>query len=540
MKLLFGVNNLRCIESMPLIELRPITILVGRNCVGKSTYLRTLPLLRQSLDEWISSPILWFGKLVDFGNYETAINQSHVDKGLTLNFGVKNFHLNFSDVMFPYSMQAGNPNICKQIDSAKVQVCLGKNEETEKRQEIFVEIPEFDLHGHIQFSTNGKIASIMVNDEELPNSMQSFDFRISESHIFSPILLNYTDGNNRIFLNTTEFPRRLITMISKLIQADTDKIENYEIYAEISNLLKTLNLDSDSLGELVTQTKNQKIRDFYERISVPIGDGSDNAKFCELKKLLNILAIISVYNRVCEIYSHCISTSSYLGPKRAYSERYYRVQNLQTGEIHPDGKNLPNILDSLSPKLQEGFSTWVNQLFNFELKVETGDGNIKLLVHENDISVNLIDTGFGLTEALPILFQVWWASRNSDEYTEFSESNIDASDFPSCRLITMEQPELHLHPAHQESLANAIVYSLKTSKLHNQEHYPVFLVETHSEILISKLGEFIDEGTLKKDDVQVVVFSRENEDGGKKLEVKTVEFNEKGYLMEWPNDFFGD
>jgi len=39
-----GIENLRCLSNTGLIELKPITVLVGQNSSGKSTFLIPLPL----------------------------------------------------------------------------------------------------------------------------------------------------------------------------------------------------------------------------------------------------------------------------------------------------------------------------------------------------------------------------------------------------------------------------------------------------------------------------------------------------------------
>jgi len=69
----FKINNLRSIEDSGYIENKPLTILVGRNSCGKSTFARAFPLLRQSVEEKTRSAILWFGRYVDFGNFGDAV-----------------------------------------------------------------------------------------------------------------------------------------------------------------------------------------------------------------------------------------------------------------------------------------------------------------------------------------------------------------------------------------------------------------------------------------------------------------------------------
>lgn len=72
------IQNLRSLVDTGDIELKPLTILVGRNSVGKSTFARTFPLIRQSCEAQKKSPVLWYGRLVDFGDFTTAVNKKNI------------------------------------------------------------------------------------------------------------------------------------------------------------------------------------------------------------------------------------------------------------------------------------------------------------------------------------------------------------------------------------------------------------------------------------------------------------------------------
>lgn len=68
-----GISNLRRLKDLrPRLPISPITILLGKNSVGKSTFARIFPLFRQSAERRKRSPILWFGDLVDFGSIGQA------------------------------------------------------------------------------------------------------------------------------------------------------------------------------------------------------------------------------------------------------------------------------------------------------------------------------------------------------------------------------------------------------------------------------------------------------------------------------------
>ena len=102
---------------------------------------------------------------------------------------------------------------------------------------------------------------------------------------------------------------------------------------------------------------------------------------------------------------------------------------------------------------------------------------------------------------------------------------------PVKNLITIEQPELHLHPAMQASVADAI----KKAKGPDDERLR-FIVETHSQALLNRIGRRIREGKIRADDVNIIMFNKDF--GMKNTEVQQISFNEKGQLEKWPYGFF--
>ena len=84
----FRIHNLRSIEDSGEIELKPITILVGHNSSGKSSFARVFPLLRQSAEATKRGPILWWGRLVDFGSFSEAVNRHSEEEEIGIDFKV--------------------------------------------------------------------------------------------------------------------------------------------------------------------------------------------------------------------------------------------------------------------------------------------------------------------------------------------------------------------------------------------------------------------------------------------------------------------
>ena len=251
-----------------------------------------------------------------------------------------------------------------------------------------------------------------------------------------------------------------------------------------------------------------------------------------LKLLPEIINATSLY------LNAIFSSTLYIGPARARSDRYYRYQDLSVSEIDPDGKNLPMFLYSLSPEQFGGLSDWVHKLFGFRIKLTPSSGHLSvMLIGEDGAEVNIVDTGFGVSQVLPVLAQIWWAN-NRTEASVSPNARSRADDLPT--IIAIEQPELHLHPAHQAILADALTQSVELGRIaaahSSHENVTHFLVETHSDAIINRLGALVADGHLKPDDVSVILFGR----GGNEQTVsaRVSSFSAEGELVDWPYGFF--
>ncbi len=112
-------------------------------------------------------------------------------------------------------------------------------------------------------------------------------------------------------------------------------------------------------------------------------------------------------------------------------------------------------LRSLSPAESESFATFTRDALGFETAVKTTGIHAEILLKGGGAKrfINLVDVGFGYSEVLP-LAAVLWASciRPTTQKRE------------PAPLVAIEQPELHLHPAHQAKLARMIAEAMRRSR----------------------------------------------------------------------------
>ena len=66
----FCLNNIKSFKQSEEIEMKPITVFVGKNSCGKSSLLRFPVMLTQTFREDTLTPLLLFGNLIDYGNYD--------------------------------------------------------------------------------------------------------------------------------------------------------------------------------------------------------------------------------------------------------------------------------------------------------------------------------------------------------------------------------------------------------------------------------------------------------------------------------------
>lgn len=250
--------------------------------------------------------------------------------------------------------------------------------------------------------------------------------------------------------------------------------------------------------------------------------------------MLNGMYILLHLNDIIESINYYLfdisSGITYVRPLRVSTERYYRYQNYAVDEIDSDGKNLAMYLANLSDRQMIKFTDWTSKLFGFSIVVLKHEGHVELQILEgNNAPRNLVDTGFGYTQMLPILTMIWNAIKTPPSRSIFYRSNGDILKF-----IVIEQPELHLHPRMQAKFGAMLgkVISSEAGK------YIRFIIETHSEAILNSVGIEIEQNNLDKDKANVVLFNAAAE--GYENYIEEARYNERGFIDHWPTGFLSE
>jgi hypothetical protein len=119
-------------------------------------------------------------------------------------------------------------------------------------------------------------------------------------------------------------------------------------------------------------------------------------------------------------------------------------------------------------------------------------------------SSNLIDVGYGVSQALPIIVDIL-----TNGYS---------------RWFLIQQPEVHLHPKAQAELGTYLGLLV-------QRQGKNFVLETHSDHLIDRIRMDVrDRKTVKPSDVSILFFER----NGSHVDIHPIRLDEQGNLLDAP------
>ncbi|MFO0573741.1 MAG: AAA family ATPase [Polyangia bacterium] len=165
--------------------------------------------------------------------------------------------------------------------------------------------------------------------------------------------------------------------------------------------------------------------------------------------------------------------------------------------LQPDGEGAADVLaadDQGDRSLVAQVSSFYERATHHRLEVRRQGDLFSIVLSPlgtTPFQVNILDTGEGMAQVLPVLVLGAMAAKN-----RLGQSPI----------IGIEQPELHLHAAAQAELASYFC------EITRQPSRPRLLIETHSENFLLRVQLEILRGMLKPEDV-LVYWIRQLEDG---------------------------
>lgn len=507
------LKNIRSLADTGMIRLRPITLLLGQNSSGKSTVLRSLPLISQSVKTRSNAPILWFGDYVDFGSVHEVRSNFARDEAVSieLDFGEINIISRHAYESRPRAIPVSMSIDLHEIDDRT-------------RLRSFSISCDSDIL-KVTLDTKGNQTSLSVNGRDYTKLLPPERFRFVTSEIVPQLTIRPSaDDTSSSFF---DIQRRIDTAERDIRRILSNRLHGRISEGTITALSRRVRYHpsaafSQSLSDISTPLKSWKT--LVSDLILP-----HNKQQLDLLRELSLIASISdILFTLERRLSITANNIAYVGPSRATGERYYRIQELAIDQIDPQGKNLPMFLHSLSAPQIRNFSDWLLDSVGYAIRVERSSGHVQIQLRSalSDKFYNLADMGYGFSQVLPIMAQIW------SRFARRGQARRGNA------VVVMEQPELHLHPAYQARLADVLAKAIRsTSSQGDSVRTPIsFVVETHSESIINRMGDLISQGALSKDDIALYIFEKGIDDDVTKI--TPVQFDDYGVLNNWPIGFF--
>lgn len=533
------LTNFRSFQNTQTIELAPVTLLFGPNSVGKSSVLMALAYVQQILKHGHCNP----QKLEALGNKKIGGFRSLVF-GQNTKSSIK-IRLEFESGSTPFiDYDSGLDEMSNYLN---VDYLLMKDfAGSIKNGGIELEVCWSNRHqyGYV------KNYRVWINDAYIGCIASSPDCRntvIRELNSFHPLLIPY-NHDDWLEYNFGD-------------EKENAPFEEDYIHTEFEEVLDRLNPNPiDTANEADVDGAGTHFKNFIAPIAIVCNNGaipilgrpvstylagqefedqSDHFNFLALKQTLSQAFVLPLD----KILEH-LDKSVFIGPLRVvpdidyipnpHPEQHDWVDGSAAWDLlhknpisdDPIKKLLRQTSDWLSSenKLDTGYEV-INQSLSDSLEQKNSiipaiDGLMKkrhLLFREirTNIDLSANQLGTGISQVLPI---------------------VVAANYDSVELITVEQPELHIHPRMQVELADLLVSA-------RDKHS--FLIETHSEHLILRLLKRIRQSTDKElpegikavDGNDICIVYLEPSKSG--VIAKRIHIDEDGeFCGQWPQGFF--
>jgi len=498
------IQGLRSLKDTKLFDIKDLNILVGTNSSGKSSFLRVFPLLKQSVERKTRGPILWDGNYIDFGSFDTSVHSGiddDKDKIIKLFFNFTHETKSFQRI---------------KVD-LECDICINRSSNGLGSYTSQYNVKIYDHTILFNFDEDGTITEISSDRLQWPLKKHELKYQITDTDSLLPILKSEIATSNR------PITLSIFNQVSNIFRekSGSSSINKYNFIT--SRFLNTTRNDDDKLRFLNKISSTQKWSREVKNWNI------QNSNFRFISGLADLFFIMENSEQINKTMTNILLGVRYIAPLRTSTARYYRYQDLNIDELDPKGENIGMFISNIPKKWRESLDNWTQNEFGFIIQDNFNSGHISINIrHQNSkTSDNMSDMGFGYSQVLPIIIQLWSLSSGYEN----SKRKIEITSY----LCAIEQPELHLHPKMQASLANVFVKSIALAR--SNEIKLRLLIETHSESIISKIGTLVSENKLiSNQDVGVTLF--EQDITTRKTNLISVKFDENGFLSNWPLGFF--
>jgi len=551
------VGNFKAFADAQRIPLKPITLIFGPNSAGKSSFIHSLALAheaqfgrdKRSLSRLDIHHTDVGGSAIDLGGFRQYVHRGQLSKRVEWSaeirlaeLGAEKKHQQLAQLLAP-------------VDVIGLHLFLGIELDDQDRPKSGAE-PRVDA---VEISGDGKELLRMSRRRTSATNEQGSTLRVdrlaSEHAIFKQLLKAMVE------VNTTS---------SEMRPEDFDSANE-----AIAELLPELVVRAEQFFPSSVDLPKTEERDHATQPQLfPLSRGNRRADMAQAVRFLLPRSLNDLVRGLADVLSEELKELQYLGPLRSFPPRHLAFAEHEDSDWYAGGGYAWDVVrrdgavrsavngwlgsaklktpyqlvvrrfvpfDSLKAPLSQALEDqhsgdleiedespggyWVRDaeedasaiLDAIEKDLREGIQELSLVDKRTGTSVSHRDVGIGISQVLPVLVAAYGSKG---------------------KLLAMEQPEIHLHPALQAELADVFIESALG------ERKNVFILETHSEHLILRLLRRIRESSesdqpgrhmLRPEDVQVLYF-QPLPSGAR---VVSLEIRPDGeFATPWPDGFF--
>lgn len=541
------IENFKGIKEPVRIDLKPITLLFGPNSSGKSTIIHALHFAREVFERSNTNPdkTLQGGDTIDLGGFENLVHCHDLSLPITLRFD-----LDLDEEGLPTYLNglleenewydSGYQLITEKVKSAWVKISVSWSERV--KQPLV------------------RSYSLGINDEKLAEIETTEDGRQVHISTFNPFNPIFFDGKSEEECRAKA--DKAIRSVKDYYEQKTE-LDIETMGPMFLNLFDFFNSEVNNTAgipglmiPIPLEGKKTALPRWNKRLDIPEMAWRESLEYLPRDNFEHLLSMLIVGPG--ERVRDALRNFCYLGPLRIVPPRNFIPANTPDASRWANGMNAWDILynadDSFISKvnrwmsgkdqLDSGYRVAVKEYIELDLgdpvTVSMMQGNLldeetniirhlmnlksqkRLVLWEeaNDIEVQPLDIGVGISQVLPV---------------------IVASLQARSGFVVIEQPELHIHPALQVALGDLFIEQIqKNPDL-------IFILETHSEHMmlrflrrIRETGEdaLPPEAPSLTPDKLSIYFSEKAENG---ISLTPIRVDEDGdFIDRWPQGFFNE
>lgn len=539
------LGNFKAFAETQRIPLRPLTLIYGANSAGKSSIIHSLVLARHALEtgELDVHRTSVGGESVDLGGFRQYVHRREANRRMewAVDLDSSNFKGRLAEFFAPVHTVTMAVNVGVAIDDYE-------RPKADSLPEVHTYEIKADGHGILRMSRR--------RDGKLQLDSLDHEHPVFREAIKAMVLFSTT---------TEELRPEDYEGLDKAVAALVPEVVATTARFLPDGLAKSEVFVPGSQATLFTISKGQRREDLAAAIR----------SFLPRK-------IDDLLKGICEAVAGEMSRLQYLGPLRSYPPRHLAFSQHHDPNWHAGGgyawdvvrrdarvRGLVNEwlnsserlqapyelivrtlvgLDQVDAPIMEGLERLVEDGIEFEWE-ESGEHHIGgpvptlkdpdgetarivrllgeastdkldeliLVDRRSNTVVSHRDVGIGISQVLPVLVSAYAAEN---------------------RILAIEQPEIHLHPALQADLGDVFIQAaLGTARNH-------CVIETHSEHLLLRImrrmretaqGKTEGRPAIKPSDIAIIFVRREDA----RSVVLELRLDEEGMLIDpWPGGFF--